>query len=101
MRLCGIDIGPCRLPLCPIAPENENKLKNLLMEFPLAQYTFQHQELFFFRIQNKALDLRGMRLYIYRDDFLSRPCRNLLFCCGAVTFQLFRPFREVLMHEKI
>lgn len=46
MRLCGIDIGPCRLPLCSIAPENENKLKNLLKEFPLSQYIFQHKELF-------------------------------------------------------
>jgi 4-hydroxy-tetrahydrodipicolinate synthase len=46
MRLCGIDIGPCRLPLCSIAAENENKLKNLLKEFPLSQYIFQHQELF-------------------------------------------------------
>ena len=30
MKLLGYDCGPCRLPLCPMQPENRNKLSALL-----------------------------------------------------------------------
>lgn len=46
MKYCGMDIGPCRMPLCSLSSENEEKLKTLLSQFPFAQYTFQHRELF-------------------------------------------------------
>lgn len=33
MRLCGLPSGHCRLPLCPMSPENELKLKRILENY--------------------------------------------------------------------
>jgi 4-hydroxy-tetrahydrodipicolinate synthase len=38
MNFCGMDVGPCRLPLCPLSPENEKKLLALLQTHPISQY---------------------------------------------------------------
>ncbi len=36
MRLCGLPAGPCRLPLCAMKTENQDKLAELLLQMGLA-----------------------------------------------------------------
>lgn len=34
MHMCGMDAGPCRLPLCDLLPENASKLQHIIANIP-------------------------------------------------------------------